>query len=1513
MLISIVVIVLVYNIEETNGKQVVHCGDVGFLQYGDIIASREPPYTVGTVLEFACDRGFKGKGKRRISCLKSGYWSDPVPYCAPNSCQRDLTRVDERRKCRKTCITNQNCRGGFKQCLCDDWCGKTCFNPDADCAVPKIPENGYIIKNKISYGNTITYGCNEGFTLAGPITRRCQSDRRWSGNEPKCAAFSSCGHSTFETHSKIFGKVHLGTDAENGEWPWQVLLFHKNKNLVRKFYDKTSGFGGGSIINGQWILSAAHVFDPLPYRNPEKYFLIAAGMTKYPTEDQDIPDQINFYEAEKIRKHQDYDSSTFDYDIAMIRVGKRLKREGNIFVHDIDEIDGSITFSQYIRPVCLPCMKGDMLQNVDIWKNFDKRLCNFKSRSSMPYGFSAGEKAIVTGFGEKRDSDAEHHYRPSSLQRGELEILGDNKCVDAIRKIQGEDSDARYTNRMICAVSANKTLNVDACKGDSGGPLVKQLGKSSDYTQWLQIGVVSWGWKCGNEYPGFYTSVPKLMPWIWKTLDDSKNKIVLDYCLSSPCKNNGDCQNKKDGFSCSCVSGYRGNRCEIKINDCIPNPCFNEGTCHDKVNDFSCSCVDGYKGKLCEIDIDDCSPNPCMNGGSCKDKINNFLCTCPEGYSGKKCLTDINDCLPNPCQNEGKCVDRVNDYLCSCVDGFKGKRCEIEINNCRPNPCGNRGVCATKPGGYSCYCVIGFRGTRCESNINDCLPNPCQNKGKCVDRVNDFSCSCVDGFKGKRCEIEINNCRPNPCGNEGVCTTKPGGYSCFCPNGFEGTRCESNINDCLPNPCLNGGNCVDRVNDFSCSCVGGFKGKRCEIEINNCDPNPCRNGGLCTTKPGGYLCFCPNGFRGTRCESNINDCLPNPCHHGGKCHDKVNDFFCSCLEGYKGKKCETSTNYCQSSPCKNEGRCRNLPRGFECFCRAGFSGNTCEIGRYCSQNPCFNGGKCYEAVDGFTCKCPSDFMGRKCEVDAECPPLENPKNGYVVVGKVTYGSVVKYVCNDGYTLVGLDERVCTSSRKWSGLEPTCVGTNYCQSSPCKNEGKCRNLPRGFECFCRAGFSGNTCEIGRYCSQNPCFNGGKCYEAVDGFTCKCPSDFMGRKCEVDAECPPLENPKNGYVVVGKVTYGSVVKYVCNDGYTLVGLDERVCTSSRKWSGLEPTCVDFSECGVTGPLDPNLHNQLATRRVKRVVGGDDAPDNAWPWHASILVAAVESGNINVSDTLKRWELTIAGTIINKQWILTVTHPTEHMPLENFYRHQVIVVGVSSRSFVKNTIKTTVQMFRISKYILHEEFNKLTFQNDIALIKLGERLFPRSTVPFVNIKEITFNAAVRPVCLPCTQKCVTSSHIGHNFKSGWDMEKKCEAEGEFLVKPGIKIVLTGFGTNETDYNIHTFPDRLQQVVLEVGDKNSCQRGIDDISFIRRVDSFDVFNSTFCTVSSIPHKVMAGCIGDGGAPVVRKITQRDGSVCWVQVGISSFGAQCDGKIPEFYTKVANHINWVQETMLKN
>ena len=62
----------------------------------------------------------------------------------------------------------------------------------------------------------------------------------------------------------------------------------------------------------------------------------------------------------------------------------------------------------------------------------------------------------------------------------------------------------------------------DACSGDHGGPLVaagpgdKKLNKENKYL----IGIVSFGTKkCGQGYPGVYSSIDYYLPWI---LDNMK-------------------------------------------------------------------------------------------------------------------------------------------------------------------------------------------------------------------------------------------------------------------------------------------------------------------------------------------------------------------------------------------------------------------------------------------------------------------------------------------------------------------------------------------------------------------------------------------------------------------------------------------------------------------------------------------------------------------------------------------------------------------------------------------------------------------------------------------------------------------------------------------------------------------------------------------------------------------------------------------------------------------------------
>ena len=67
------------------------------------------------------------------------------------------------------------------------------------------------------------------------------------------------------------------------------------------------------------------------------------------------------------------------------------------------------------------------------------------------------------------------------------------------------------SENMTCAYAPN----TDACGGDSGGHLSV---KDRNTLRYSQIGIVSFGYYCANDYPGVYTSVTALLPWIEKTI-----------------------------------------------------------------------------------------------------------------------------------------------------------------------------------------------------------------------------------------------------------------------------------------------------------------------------------------------------------------------------------------------------------------------------------------------------------------------------------------------------------------------------------------------------------------------------------------------------------------------------------------------------------------------------------------------------------------------------------------------------------------------------------------------------------------------------------------------------------------------------------------------------------------------------------------------------------------------------------------------------------------------------------
>ncbi|KAM8868893.1 LOW QUALITY PROTEIN: uncharacterized protein AB9W97_016501 [Spinachia spinachia] len=104
-----------------------------------------------------------------------------------------------------------------------------------------------------------------------------------------------------------------------------------------------------------------------------------------------------------------------------------------------------------------------------------------------------GDKCTVSGWGNIYTDQV---FNPFHLQCLEVPILSHKECNGSYPGM--------ITDRMVCAgyLEGGK----DSCQGDSGGPLVCN-GE-------LQ-GIVSWGQGCAQpNYPGVYTKVCSLMPWI---------------------------------------------------------------------------------------------------------------------------------------------------------------------------------------------------------------------------------------------------------------------------------------------------------------------------------------------------------------------------------------------------------------------------------------------------------------------------------------------------------------------------------------------------------------------------------------------------------------------------------------------------------------------------------------------------------------------------------------------------------------------------------------------------------------------------------------------------------------------------------------------------------------------------------------------------------------------------------------------------------------------------------------
>lgn len=194
--------------------------------------------------------------------------------------------------------------------------------------------------------------------------------------------------------------------------------------------------------------------------------------------------------------------------------------------------------------------------------------------------------------------------------------------------------------------------------------------------------------------------------------------------------------------------------------------------------------------------------------------------------------------------------------------------------------------------------------------------------------------------------------------------------------------------------------------------------------------------------------------------------------------------------------------------------------------------------------------------------------GISCE-KVKCPVPGFFQNGGVRGVDFTYGGQISYSCLEGYTLTGLKTRFCGDNGKWNGSEPSCIRITCPQQDIIENgyvEGKDYSYQAVRIYHCDTGYrlSGDSRR-----------------------TCQSDGQWSGRsaRCTIQS-CDAPERPEHGVVITNSTTYLSVAEYQCYTGYEIYGEKYRMCDHHGWWTGFTPTCVM-----ITCVEPPSLLNGLA----------------------------------------------------------------------------------------------------------------------------------------------------------------------------------------------------------------------------------------------------------------------------------------------------------------------------------
>jgi len=249
----------------------------------------------------------------------------------------------------------------------------------------------------------------------------------------------------------------------------------------------------------------------------------------------------------------------------------------------------------------------------------------------------------------------------------------------------------------------------------------------------------------------------------------------------------------------------------------------------------------------------------------------------------------------------------------------------------------------------------------------------------------------------------------------------------------------------------------------------------------------------------------------------------------------------------------------------------------------------------------------------------------------------------------------------------------------------------------------------------------------------------------------------------------------------------------------------------------------------------------KRTSRIVGGSETEINEYPWMAVIATTAESQF--------------CGGSLIGTQWVITATHCMfkDQAQTQPQTAADIVVVLGEHDLFDENESKLPRKVVKVSQIIKHESYDKVTSNNDIALLKLAE--------------EVDLNTYT-PVCLP-----KTADNGKYDGKNAW---------------------VYGWGT--TSYG-GASASKLLEVEVPVVTNAVCKEAM---------PQYTITDAMLCAGGQLNKD---GCQGDSGGPLTV-----DDNGKHVLIGDVSFGNKCglEGQYG-VYGDVAYFRTWLDTNMANN